>query len=226
MQGRFSFYREVHKGIRSLLLDLVVKSGRIDWTDNLSVATFRLDVQNAFALLSAHAEHENEFIAPLLAVASRPAGEVFDSAHDDQEVTLHDLLVALHAIDPEAGDASTRGHEFVVKLSRLAGELLTHMADEEEIAMPAMWSVYDDAALLAVDQQLVASISPDRMAAYLKWMLPAMNTPERVDMLAAMQKDAPAEVYQFVRELAREVLSRADDVALERGLSAALLPTV
>jgi hypothetical protein len=45
-------------------------------------------------------------------------------------------------------------------------------------------------------------------------------------MLAAMQQDAPAEVYQFVRELAREVLSRADDVALERGLSAALLPTV
>src|SRR5688572_11120470 len=98
MQGRFSFYREVHKGIRSLLFDLMVKSGRIDWSDSKSVTAFRLDVQNAFALLSAHAEHENEFIAPLLARASRPAGEVFDSAHDDQEVQLHDLLVDLHAI--------------------------------------------------------------------------------------------------------------------------------
>jgi hypothetical protein len=216
---RYSLYREVHKGIRSLLGELVVRSGQLDWSDAPSVSGFRSDVQEAFALLSSHAEHENEFVAPALAAHAPAVAEVLGGAHDDQEDQLHALLVQLHAIDPSDPSAEDKGHAFVVTLSRIAGELLVHMADEEDIAMPALWSALDDAAILAIEQRLVGSIPPEKMAKYLAWMLPAMNNPERIGMLAGMKEGAPPEVYAFVRGLAEEVLSANDNAALERGLT-------
>jgi hypothetical protein len=219
MTARASFYREVHKGIRSMLLDLVVRSGRVDWTDQLEATTFRQDLQSVFALLSSHAHHESEFITPLLVKYAKPVAEILEGAHHEQETQLDSLLAAAHAIESVRPDAPVKGHAFVVRLSRIVGEMLVHMADEEDVAMAALWEALDDAAIEAVHQQLVASIAPDKMVAFLRWMIPAMNGEERAAMLGDMRAAAPEPVYIAVRGVAREVLSSADDNALEQALA-------
>jgi hypothetical protein len=219
MTVRASFYREVHKAIRSMLLDIVVKSGRLDWTDALEVTTFRRELQRVFALLSSHAHHESKFITPLLVKYAKPVAEILESAHDEQENQLDVLLATAHAIDPVRPDARVKGHAFLVRLSRVVGDMLVHMADEEDVAMAALWEALDDAAIEQVHQQLVGSIAPDKFVAFLRWMLPAMNGDERAEMLSGMRVGAPAPVYLSVRALAREVLSPADDSALEHALT-------
>lgn len=220
MNARYSIYREVHKGIRSLMTDLIVRSGRTDFTNITQVEALRVATRDAFLLLEGHAEHENKFVGPIVE-QHRPdiAGEMF-AEHDDQEHRLISLLAHLEEIDVESGDAAARGHWFVVELAGLLGEMLMHMSQEEHVIMPALWELMDDSALMQLEQELVSAIPPEKMASYLTWMLPAINDAERAEMLCGMQAHAPAELFNSVRGLAASVLTPEDDARLETALRA------
>lgn len=175
--ARPSFYVEIHKGIRSLLFDLVRKSGQLDFADAPSVALFREELKAGIDFLMRHAEHENQFVGPLLARHTPELYRRIVGIHDAQEKELPELLAM---IDRGAG------HNFVLELARIAGELLVHMTEEEEVLMPALWAVMTDEEINAAHDALVASIPPDEMAYALRWMLPAMNGPERAALEARM----------------------------------------
>jgi hypothetical protein len=131
MNDRRDVYRNIHKGIRVMLFDLVQKSGRTDFTDAADVARLTADARDTFELLAGHAQKEDEFIMPLLRAHAPQLAQMFDAEHEDQEARLPILLASLEAIDANESGADRLGHAFVVQLSRFAGELLAHMADEE-----------------------------------------------------------------------------------------------
>ena len=210
MQKRMSLYRDIHKGLRGLLLDLNHKAGRLDFSDGHSANQFRADARAAFRLLEGHAENETTFVAPLIEKHAPHLARRIEQTHDHHELAMHELTRDLDSLD----------HDWVVRLSQFTGEAFLHMAEEEQEIMPALWERMTDEELIDVEQRLVASIPPDKLGAYLSWMLPAMSAPERVSMLAGARGSAPPEVFAFVRNLARGVLTAADDAALERGLAA------
>jgi hypothetical protein len=219
--GRHNFYREVHKGIRALLGSLVEQAGRTDFENAGEVEDLRRATTEGFEVLEAHARHETRFVAPLLRAHAREAGAALDGDHDEQTKVMAGLLARLEAVDAADPSAATRGHAFVVALSRFVGELLVHMADEEERALPALWSAVDDSVLLRTHQELLASLPPDEMARSLTWMLPAMNASERVEMVARARATAPPQAFQSLMGLARRVLATADWERLEGRLAAA-----
>lgn len=198
MQTRFDVYRNIHKGLRAMLLDLVTKSGRTDFHDAEEVASLIGATQDIFELLEGHAHKEDQFIMPLLRKAVPQLAAEFDAQHEDQEARLPGLLAALEAIDPSSPDAARQGHRFTIQLSRIAGELLTHMADEELELNPALWSNVTDETLGAVERMIVGSVPQDQLARYLRWMVPAMNARERAEFAAAL----PPPVREFVATLA------------------------
>lgn len=217
--ARHNFYRDIHKAIRFMMSDLLRKAGRVDYTDTCAISLFRAEMKTTFDMLSAHAHHENTFIGPLLLECAPELADLIGGTHDDQERTLESLLARLDAIDSRSADAAAKGHALVVALSRMTGEFFVHMADEEEQIMPALWRGFDDGKLLAVHQAIIASIPPGEMAQEMTWMLPAMNTPDRIQMLAGIRATAPAEVFGFLCELARGVLDARDEAELEAGLA-------
>ena len=158
----------------------------------------RVITQDIFDLLESHAHTEDTFIMPLLRQLAPSLAQEFDAAHEDQEARLPGLLAALERIDPMAPDAARDGHRFTVHLSRIAGELLTHMADEELELNPALWSGATDETLGGIEGKIVSSIPPDKMMRYLRWMIPAMNTREREDFAAVL----PPHVREVVLTLA------------------------
>ena len=181
--NRPSFYRTVHKGIRAMLFDVAVRAGRTDWDDAVAVAALRIEVQNAFAKLVTHAEHENNTVAPMLEKAAVSVARVIGGAHDDQDVQIQRLMLLLDSVDSDA-----RGHEFVVALSRFVGESLVHMADEEEQAMPALWRVFNDAQLIEAHQKVMAAIPPDAMESWMRWIVPSINRSERLMLMGQLTK--------------------------------------
>lgn len=215
---RINFYKAIHKAIRAMLSDLVAKSGRLDFTDAQALALFRGDAQYAFEFLADHAHHENEFVMPLVAAATPELAATVGAAHEDQDAEIAGLASLLARIDPMAADASQLGHEFVVGLARLTGDLLMHMSDEEQLLMPALWTRYTDEELLAVNDRIIASIPPEKLTAELLWLIPSINTQERIEMFAGAKKKMPPPVYELVRGLARGVLSAEQDEALEKGI--------
>lgn len=213
-RDRLDLYRYVHKGIRVMLFDLVQKSGRTDFTDITAVALLRAQVRDTFELLESHAHTEDEHVMPLLRVAVPELAEEFQRAHHEQEAELPVLRAGLEALETSSADAARKGHMFVVRLGRVAGDLLTHMSDEETLINPALWSAYSDEELLVAERRLVASIPHEKMERFLRWMLPAMNTPERASFLGML----PPPVFELVRGLAKQVLTPAEDLALEQRL--------
>ena len=218
---RYSFYREVHKGIRALLGSLVEQAGRTDFRDAGEVADLRRATAAGFAILDGHARQETRFIAPLLRAHAGEIGHDLEKDHEGQAVRTTELLARLEAVNTADPSADGKGHAFVVALSRLAGELLVHMADEEERALPALWTALDDSILQRTHQELLAALGPDEMAQNLAWMLPAMNASERLAMVARLRATAPPEAFRSFSALARRVLSPADWERLEGRVAAA-----
>lgn len=220
MNDRHNFYKLVHKGIRALLADLVDDAGRTNFADVDSLGALRASVSSGFALLESHAHHENVYIGPTLERFVPDLARRIGGTHDAHEPEMGGLLAMLDSIDPVHPGAAMSGHRFVVALSKLSAELMLHMAEEEEVVMPALWEVLTDEQLIAIEQRLVANVPPERMAQFLNWMIPSMNTPERVNMLSSMRASAPNEVFEGTRKLARALLSPEDDEALSKGLAA------
>lgn len=222
MNARLDLYRNVHKGIRAMMLDLVTKSGRLDFTDAEALGQFRAEVRDIVELLTSHAHTEDTFMMPLLAQLSPALHQQFNEEHEDQEARLPYLVAALEQLDPKDANAAGRGHAWSIQLSRIIGELLVHMAHEEEKINPVFWHGLTDAQLHEVEQRLVGSIPPEKMARYLTWMLPAMNHAERASFLGGIQMGAPEPVFQFIRALASKVLTPAEDAKLDEALTAAV----
>jgi hypothetical protein len=218
---RHNFYREVHKGIRAVLGSLVEQAGRTDFENADEVADLRRATAEGFEILEGHARHETRFVAPLLRTHAREAGEALDGDHEEQSELMVGLLARLEVVDPADPSSAANGHAFVVALSRFVGDLLVHMADEEERALPALWAAVDDSILQRTHEELLASLSPAEMARSLTWMLPAMNASERLEMVARARASAPPEAFQSLMGLARRVLAAADWEQLEGRLAAA-----
>jgi len=218
MSQRLDLYRNVHKGIRVMLADLVREAGRADFTDPAGLEQLRTHAREVFELLESHAHTEDRFMMPLLATHDSALAKEFAAAHGEQEALLPSLLAGLDLIDAAAPDAAERGHTFVLRFSRLAGDLLMHMADEELEINAALWKSMTDEELGQVERELVSSIPPDKMAKYLRYMLPAMNRFERVTFLGHL----PPPVFEFVRALAGEVLTADENARLEQDLGAAV----
>ena len=216
MNHRLDLYRNVHKGIRVMLADLVREAGRADFTDPAELERLKSRAGEIFELLESHAHTEDRFIMPLVAAHDPALAKEFAAAHGEQEALLPSLLAGLELIDAAAPDAIERGHLFVLRFSRLAGELLMHMADEELEINAALWKSMSDEELVQVERELVSSIPPDKMARYLRYMLPAMNPYERVTFLGHL----PPPVFEFVRSLATEVLPAEEDLRLSSDLAA------
>lgn len=218
MKQRLDLYRNVHKGIRVMLADLIREAGRADFTDPAELAKLKAHARDVFELLESHAHTEDRFIMPLVAAHDPALAKEFAAAHGEQEALLPSLLAGLELIDAAAPDAAERGHIFVLRFSRVAGDLLMHMADEELDINAALWKSMSDEALGEVERELVSSIPPEKMGRFLRHMLPAMNRFERVTFLGHL----PPPVFAFVRALAGEVLTADENARLEQDLTAAV----
>lgn len=216
MNQRLDLYRNIHKGIRVMLADLVSEAGRADFTNPQELGQLKASARNVFELLESHAHTEDRFMMPLLGQFAPALAKEFSAAHGEQEAALPALLADLEMITAADSDAAQRGHLFLLRFTRIAGDLMMHMADEELEINPAFWSAMTDDELGAVERELVSSIPPDKMGRYLRYMLPAMNPAERVTFLGHL----PPPVFAFVRALAQEVLTADENARLERDLGA------
>lgn len=221
---RFNLYRDLHKGVRLALAQLVTRAGQTDFHDQDSLALLRSETQVVFNMLKAHAAHEDKFYTPLLEAYCPRIAERIELEHEEDEAKLRELLGSLSAIDPLRSEASLRGHGFYMMLTRAVSELLLHMSEEEQLAMPALWEKLSDQALQGVSGRLLASFSHSEQLMWLRWMLPALNRSERMLLLARMRAAMAESSFDALVKTVREQLEeRAYQVLLSdlRALSSA-----
>src|SRR5690606_33789572 len=115
-----------------------------------------------------------------------------------------------------AGPAAARA--LYLRYSAFVADNLAHMIEEEERLMPRLHAEFDDQELHAIEHGLIFSVAPDKMMAFMRFMIPAVDRQDRLDMLAGMKQGAPPEAFAAVLGVARANLPPDD----YRDLAAAL----
>ena len=96
---------------------------------------------------------------------------------------------------------------FHLALADFEASYLPHLRFEECTVMPALNAAMSDAELEAVTHQIRGSVAPGDMCIYLRYMVPAVNFTERLDLLGGMYAGAPSEVFDLFRAAAESALT-------------------
>lgn len=217
--ARLNLYEGIHKALRLMLSDTLTRVGHTDPTDAAQVRESLNRVHALVKMFAGHIEHENRFMHPALeraqpGTSARIAAE--HGAHEDHLEGLSDLALVADLCPPS--DRAVAWNRLYHALALFMADNLEHMHYEETEHNAVLWAHYTDAELMALHDELVASIAPDEMMEVMFWMLPALNATERALMLGDMRQKAPAPAFKAVMDLARARLSANDWAALTREL--------
>lgn len=217
--GRFDLYAGIHKGVRLMIGDLLAEAGRVDPDDTVAVQALAAHVAGFATFCAEHLEHENRFIHPALERAEGGASQRIAAEHAEHErdiETLRTQAGALATCAPagRAGLCQALYHA----LSLFAAHNLVHMYIEETEHNAVLWAHYSDAEILALEHQILASLSPQQSMEVLHWMIPAVSPAERLVLLQGVRASAPPQAFDAVLGLARDRLEAADWARLAAAL--------
>jgi Hemerythrin HHE cation binding domain len=221
-QVTVDLYRNIHKGIRNELFAVTSAAGSVDPSDTEAVDRLGVRWRTLVHLLVTHAQHEDDFVQPLIEIHAPEVAEVIAREHPQLEARMAALeMLADRAVDARPAENRVIVHRLYLGLASFTSAYLAHQEFEEVQVMPALASKVGAAELRALDNAIVASIPPAELAASGAVMLPAMNVEDRVELLGAIQDEAPPEAFAGILGLAEAVLEPADFRAVATRLGVA-----
>jgi len=224
---RHDLYARVHKGLRVFMGDTLAAVGRMDPADADDAAAALGQLRLLLELCQSHLEHENRFLHTAMEARRPGSAARTDEDHVGHEEAIDELTAEIGAVERATGAARTAAaHRLYLRLATFVAENLAHMHVEETANNAVLWACYTDDELLAIEHALVAAIPPQKMGAFLRWMLPSMSHAERVAMLSGMRQGAPAEAFAGVLGLTRAYVPARDWAKLAAALDVAAAPHI
>lgn len=202
---RYMPYRFIHKGLRVLMTTTLCTAGALDAAQPADRSQLVDEVERLLATCADHLAHENQFFHEALRRHAPRAVVPFHDDHQDHIATIDALTLLLQRVR-DAGDATQAqalAYELHLRLSMFIGESLVHMAEEETTLTTALWAHFTDAELAEIEGALQATLAPQEMAFYLRWMAQGMNAGEMVHLLQGLREQAPPPVFEGVSDVLR-----------------------
>ena len=217
--GRWDLYGPIHKGLRFAHAEMLKLLGSADFTTpdtTMEALRFHLD------LCAKHLAHEEQYIHPALEARLTGATGEIERQHGEHREDFARLERAMAAVERASQDARAwAGRQLYLTFSTFVAADFVHMQEEETVFYPQLCALFSDAELMAMEMQIIHSLTPDQNIAYLRLMVPAMNGAERQALLTGIKNAAPPAVFQaIVTQAVRPTLSAKDLAALD-GLAVA-----
>jgi hypothetical protein len=204
-------YRETHKALRFALAGVTTRAGSADAGDEHSVRALLDEWRDVAFVVHAHQAHEDEFCDPLICRRAPHLRDELELAHDDANHQLASLHVAAAGIGmASAAERDRLLLAFHLGLADFEASYLPHLRFEERTVMPALRAAMTDADLEAVAHGMRDSVPPAAICTFIRYLVPAMNFAERLDLLAGMHAGAPPAAFELIRDAAQAALSPAD----------------
>jgi len=216
---RMQMYTAVHKGLRAHMSQVLALVGRTDPTDDGELAATLAQVRELVEILGVHLAEEDRFLHSALEARMPGASASTAEDHVGHELSFDEIEAEVQAVE-RAGAAQRASAMLNLyrRLARFVAENFEHMHVEETHNQMVLWATWSEEELLGIHQALVASVPPQAMQVFMKWMLQANPHSERVALLAGMREGAPAEVFEGALALARAHLPQRDWAKLARAL--------
>lgn len=219
---RFDMYLGIHKGLRLFFGDTIARLGSTDPADDAAVAATLAQARDLFDLCELHYDDEDRFVHPAIERVQPGATEGIVEEHKEHYVALDELRALARVIDespaPARGTALARLYR---ALALYAAEDFEHMHFEDTEFNALLWRHYGDAELIRLHDELVATIPPEKMFLALRWMIPALNAPERAAVFIGARHGMPVEAFRAALNLASQVLPPAEYKKLALAIDAA-----
>lgn len=224
-ESRFNMYAGIHKALRALMTDTLLAVGRADPGDDTEVHDACDRVVELMEFCERHIEHENRFIHTALRARCPGVCDAVADDHDDHLRHTRHLSAAARAVGGvPAAERAAALHALYLALALFVADNLQHMHAEETQHNAALWAAYNDFELLAIHDELVASIPPEEMMVTARWLFPSMNALERCMLANDMQAKAPAPAFDALLDLARQHLTQRDWAKLTRSINLPPVP--
>jgi hemerythrin-like domain-containing protein len=197
-QPRFDLYGPIHKTIRLVVSDLLVRLGKTNFGDETAALPIATELEKVLDWCEVHIEHEVRFIHPHLAARLPNALAKIDQEHVDHARLVMELrgLIAGVRSAPTNTRRSLAGATLYLHFTTYFADTLAHMVEEERVLQPLMYRFFTDEELLEMNASIIASIPPEEMFETLIKMIPAANGPERAGILAGARAGAPPEAFR------------------------------
>jgi len=222
---RMDLYAPIHKALRHAMSETLFLAGRLDVHDVEETVATLARVDALLDMLQSHLEHENEFVHAAIE-ARRPQGAARTADdHVEHLASIEALRAETRALQAARPDARPPlALRLYRHLALFVAENFQHMHVEETANNAALWALYSDAELLALQQRLLASISPVEHLDVARWMVPALNPMERAGMLQGARATMPPEAFLGVLEHVRPHVDARGWTKLVRTLGVAERP--
>jgi hypothetical protein len=193
---RYDAYLLVHKALRALHADTLVRLGRMDPDDENDTRAVLAQVRQLIGLATEHLRKENAFLHP--AMEQRAPGSTLRAAddHSAHSRAFARILAGCDEVENRQGTArAAAALSLYRRFALFVAEDLVHMNAEETENNAILWATYTDAEIMNIVQRLVASIPPEQMLAFLHWMVPANAPRDRAQLLGGMKAGMPPEHF-------------------------------
>lgn len=219
---RLDLYQPIHKALRALMADTLVRLGALDVGDAAEIEQTLGQTETLLTLVEQHLLHEDTFVHPVLRGCAPQGATQTEHEHDEHRASIQALRGEVRALRADPHDAAA------LRLYRHAAlfvaENLSHMHFEETVLNAALWARLSDEELHAVHARLLAHIPAEEMDRVLRWMVPAMTPTQRIGFFTGLQQAAPPEAVRAALDAVRPLLNDTAWAKLARGLNLPPVP--
>ncbi|MFC3080165.1 hypothetical protein ACFODL_18855 [Phenylobacterium terrae] len=217
------FYGPIHKGLRFAMTQLLVRLGCADTRDGAGLAQLMADVRALLDLSAHHLENEDLHVHAALEARAPGASLRLMQAHDHHRLSFEEIEVLTRQVDrAHPDDRPQMLRRLYLRFSEFVADDLAHMAEEEQVILPVLQSLFTDAELQRIEDRIMSGLTPEDMIGFGRILIPAANREERIALLSAVRANAPAPAFEAILTLsAKPTLSDADWSHLAAGLGVA-----
>jgi hypothetical protein len=195
--SRHNFYHAIHKALRLGHCRMLSALGSNDYMNQMQTESMLAGLRGLLALARGHLEGENREIHS--ALEERAPGSSTHAAedHEDHERSFAELEMLIGAVEAAGqADRERAGRALYRRYAIFAAHDIEHMNEEETALLAVLHDRFSDDELRDIEHRIVSAIPPQKMAAYMALMAPALNHGERVELLAKLQKAMPEPVFK------------------------------
>ena len=210
-QERMEMYRNIHKAIRHIMYSTALALGAADFRDQRSMRESLEQLRGTITMLQEHAEHAETFVHPPLESRVPGITKSFEENHEDDK-RLFDRMRELGSQIEAAGDNDQRvalGNQLYRMFNAYIGDYLGHLVREDTELEQALWDHFTDREIADIDNKIMGSIPPERMAVWVPVICNSWNASELTAVLAGMKSGAPPEAFAGMLKMVEQATPAA-----------------
>ena len=217
---RFNTFNMIHKALRAMLYDTALTLQQTSFGNEDEAKTALRKVETVIAQFEQHAHHEDTYVLPMITAYEPALVEEFEKEHVEDHHIGEQLVHLVNIFNAASGE-----EERTVAGSGVAKAFmdfmifnLQHMAKEEMLLNPVLWTYYTDGQLMEMNGRIVASIPAPEKAVASQWMMRGISNREAIQWLKAVKRNAPEQDFQMLWTLADSELPVHRRIVVKEGV--------